>query len=177
MAVKRAPVQSVLLLAFAFANVVQAQSPAAMFNQYCVTCHNARLKTGNFVLDPAQLSDVAGHAETWEKVVRKLRSGAMPPAGLPRPDAATYNSSTSFLETALDRAKPNPGKLPLLHRLTRTEYRNSIRDLLAIDALPKEMDTSCSFRPTIPAAASTTSPNCSSSRQRSWNVISMPRGS
>ena len=69
----------------------------------------------------------------------------MPPAGVPRPDAATYNSTAAFLETELDRAaaaKPNPGKLPLLHRLSRTEYQNVIRDLLALDALPKEMDYS-----------------------------------
>ncbi|MCU1338963.1 MAG: hypothetical protein JWO19_4544 [Bryobacterales bacterium] len=132
------------------ATVVQPQNTppppqAAVFNRYCLTCHNARLKTGDFVLDPAYLSDIGGHAEVWEKVVRKLRSGAMPPAGAPRPDSATYESTASFLETALDKAAavtPNPGRLPLLHRLTRTEYQNSIRDLLAIDALPKEMDYS-----------------------------------
>ena len=83
--------------------------------------------------------------ELWEKVVRKLRSSSMPPAGAPRPDKATYDSVATFLETELDRAaaaKPNPGTLPLLHRLSRTEYQNAVRDLLAIDALPKEMDYS-----------------------------------
>ncbi len=120
-------------------------SPEATFTKYCVTCHNARLKTAGFVLDPADLKNIGGHAETWEIVVRKLRTEAMPPAGAPRPDRATYDSTAAFLETELDRAaaaKPNPGTLPLLHRLTRTEYQNAIRDLLAVDALPKEMDYS-----------------------------------
>jgi len=119
------------------------QTPAAVFTKYCVTCHNTRLKTAGLVIDPAALTNVSATAETWEKVVRKLRTNAMPPAGAPRPDQATYNAVATFLETELDRAsaaKPNPGKLPLLHRLSRTEYKNSIRDLLALDALPKEMD-------------------------------------
>ena len=120
-------------------------TPEATFTKYCVTCHNARLKTAGFVLDIADLKNVGGHAEIWEKVVRKLRTEAMPPAGAPRPDRATYDSTASFLEAQLDRAaaaRPNPGSLPLLHRLTRTEYQNAIRDLLAVDALPKEMDYS-----------------------------------
>lgn len=120
-------------------------SPEATFTKYCVTCHNARLKTAGFVLDVADLKNVGDHAETWEKVVRKLRTEAMPPAGAPRPDRATYDSTAAYLETELDRAaaaKPNPGSLPLLHRLSRTEYQNAIRDLLAVDALPKEMDYS-----------------------------------
>ncbi len=120
----------------------EPQAPAAVFTQYCVGCHNARLKVGDFVLDPANLSDIGGHAEMWEKVVRKLRTGAMPPSGAPRPNGATYDSTAAFLENALDRVKPNPGTLPLLHRLTRTEYANSIRDLLALDALPREIDYS-----------------------------------
>ena len=119
--------------------------PAAVFTQYCVNCHNARAKTGGLVLDPAGLSDVSANAEVWEKVISKLRTRAMPPAGMPKPDAAVYDSTALFLEEALDRAsaeRPNPGRLPLLHRLTRTEYQNSIRDLLGIEALPKEMDFS-----------------------------------
>jgi len=132
------------------ATVVQSQTPppppqAAVFTQYCLGCHNSRLKIGDFVLDLANLNDISGHAEVWEKVVRKLRSGAMPPSGSPRPNSATYEATASFLENALDRAataKPKPGALPLLHRLTRTEYQNSIRDLLALDALPREIDYS-----------------------------------
>jgi hypothetical protein len=86
---------------------------------------------------------VGAHAEQWEKVVKKLWTRAMPPAGLPRPDEGTYNSTSAWLETELDRASAEHlelGKLPLLHRLTRTEYENAIRDLLALEALPQEMD-------------------------------------
>src|SRR5579864_6716215 len=122
-----------------------AQAPAQVFTKYCVTCHNAKLKTAGLIIDPSELTHIGAQAELWEKVVGKLRSNAMPPSGAPRPDQATYDSVASFLETELDRAsaaKPNPGNLPLLHRLSRTEYQNSIRDLLAVDALPKEMDYS-----------------------------------
>jgi hypothetical protein len=115
-----------------------------------VTCHNAKLKTAGLVLDPSELTHVASNAEVWEKVVRKLRTHAMPPLGLPKPDEATYDSTAVFLETELDHAaaaKPNPGRLPLLHRLSRTEYQNAIRDLLALDALPKEMDYSLLLPP------------------------------
>ena len=139
-------------LLVAFASVLacsqglSAQSPsAALLNRYCVTCHNDKLKTAGLVLNPANLDHVAGAAETWEKVVRKLRAGAMPPAGAPKPDAAAANTLRSYLETELDRAAadhPRPGKLPLLHRLSRTEYANAIRDLLDIQALPKELDFS-----------------------------------
>jgi mono/diheme cytochrome c family protein len=114
-------------------------------NKYCVTCHNDRLKTGGLTLADADVTHPATHAETWEKVVRKLRTGAMPPAGAPRPDSATYASLASYLESELDRealAHPHPGKLSLVHRLSRTEYQNAIRDLLALDALPKEIDYS-----------------------------------
>ena len=120
-------------------------APAAVFAQYCVTCHNPRLKTAGLVIDPAEVSQVGANPELWEKVVRKLRSGTMPPTGAPRPDQATYDGVATFLETDLDRAaaaKPDPGVLPLLHRLSRTEYENAIRDLLALEHLPKEMDYS-----------------------------------
>ena len=85
----------------------------------------------------------ATSADTWEKVVRKLRTGAMPPAGRPRPDQAGSDSLASWVEGALDRAaaaEPNPGRVPAVHRLSRTEYRNAVRDLLALEELPKELD-------------------------------------
>jgi hypothetical protein len=110
--------------------------------QYCVTCHNERLKTAGFVIDSATLSDIGAHAEQWEKVVKKLRTQSMPPAGAPRPDAATYEAVARVLESSLDHAaeeRPQLGRLPLAHRLTRTEYGNAVRDLLAIEALPKEL--------------------------------------
>lgn len=120
----------------------QAASAAA-FKQYCLGCHSARLKTGGVVIDPDSLGNVGPNAETWEKVVRQLRAESMPPPNSPRPDHALYTKMASFLETKLDAsatAKPNVGDLPQLHRLTRTEYKNAIRDLLALDNLPQEMD-------------------------------------
>ncbi len=123
----------------------QANPAASVLTQYCTTCHNSRLKTAGLVLDPGASASPAANAETWEKVIQKLRSRDMPPAGMPRPDSATYDAAASWLETELDRsaaAHPQPGRLPLLHRLSRTEYQNAIRDLLALDALPKEMDFS-----------------------------------
>jgi mono/diheme cytochrome c family protein len=107
----------------------------AILDKYCVTCHNERLKTGGLLLDKADLAHVPAAAETWEKVILKLRAGMMPPQGRPRPDARTSASLVTFLETTLDRAasvKPNPGQA-LLRRLNRSEYTNAIRDLLALD--------------------------------------------
>ena len=111
------------------------QQYRAVVDKYCVSCHNGRLKTAGLELDSLSLADVSARGDVWEKVVRKLRSGAMPPAGRPRPDAATYDGLAASLETALDRAEaalPHPGG-PLLHRLNRAEYANAVRDLLALD--------------------------------------------
>ena len=118
-------------------------SPRAVLNRYCVSCHNEKLKTAGLVLDTIDAGNVGTTAETWEKVVRKLRSRAMPPAGSLRPDETTYDAVASQLERDLDRlasARPNPGKLPAFRRLTRTEYRHAIRDLLALEDLPKAVD-------------------------------------
>ena len=104
-------------------------------SQYCITCHSDRLKTGGLSLESSLTGSVAEHAEIFEKVLQKLRSGAMPPAGRPRPPRAVVEALSSSLETALDaaeRAHPDPGG-PLLHRLNRAEYANAIRDLLALD--------------------------------------------
>ena len=104
-------------------------------DQYCITCHNQKLKTGGLELDKLSLQKVGPDAETWEKVVRKLRAGMMPPAGAKRPDRATLDALASSVETALDRGAaehPNPGRTPL-HRMNRAEYANAIRDLLAVD--------------------------------------------
>jgi mono/diheme cytochrome c family protein len=121
---------------------VDTTATAATLNQYCVTCHNPRLKTGGFVIEPTSVQDIGSTAEAWEKVVRKLRTGTMPPPGVPRPDAAGYEALAASLEGQLDRAAashPQLGRLPLVHRLTRTEYQNAIRDLLGLDALPREI--------------------------------------
>ncbi|MCU1340063.1 MAG: hypothetical protein JWO19_5644, partial [Bryobacterales bacterium] len=106
-----------------------------LLDQYCVTCHNQRLKTAGLTLDTMDLSKVPADAETWEKVVRKLRTGAMPPPGMPRPDAVASQKFASWMETKLDsaaQARPYAGR-PLLHRMNRTEYANAIRDLLALE--------------------------------------------
>ncbi len=111
-----------------------ASVPRAVLDQYCVTCHNARLRTAGLELDSVALEDVAAGAEVWEQVVRKLRTGAMPPPGRPRPDQTTRAELVSWLETALDRAAaahPNPGR-PAIHRLNRSEYVNAIDDLLGL---------------------------------------------
>ncbi len=107
----------------------------ALAGQYCVTCHSERLKTGNLVLEKLDPTHAAQNVETWEKVIRKVRAGMMPPAGAPRPDRATLDAFAASLETQLDRASaahPNPGATAL-HRLNRNEYGNAIRDLLALD--------------------------------------------
>ena len=113
-------------------------SPRAVFDRYCVTCHNDRLQTGGLTLDRTRVDadDPSRHPEVWERVIGKLRTGAMPPTGRPRPDAATYDTVASHLEAAIDRAaaaNPDPGRTSTVHRLNRTEYRNAIRDLLALD--------------------------------------------
>jgi hypothetical protein len=113
-----------------------AVSPDAAFvKQYCVSCHNARVTSGGLALDALDLASVDRHADVWEKVVRKLRTGMMPPEGAPKPATAMRESFTVSLESALDRAAAqqlDPGA-PGLHRLNRTEYANAIRDLLALD--------------------------------------------
>src|SRR5687768_3623072 len=124
------------------AQAAPAAASAAVLKQYCATCHNERLKSGGFVIDPAAVTNVSAAADRWEKVVRKLRTQSMPPPGAPRPDAAGYDRVATFLESELDRAeaaRPHLGKLPLTHRLSRTEYRNAVRDLLALDSLPREV--------------------------------------
>src|ERR1700733_1831946 len=123
--------------AMAVAAIAQqpANDPQALLNQYCVTCHNAKLKTGGLALDKLDLQHADANAETWEKVARKLRAGMMPPAGAPRPDRRTLDGLAGAVEEALDRAaaaNPNPGRTPL-HRMNRGEYANAIRDLLGVD--------------------------------------------
>ena len=111
-----------------------APSPE-LLTQYCVTCHNPRAKAGGLVLDAADLSRIDAHADVWEKVVRKLRTGMMPPSGAPRPPRAALDTFVSSLETQIDRvaaARPYAGA-PALHRLNRAEYGNAVRDLLALE--------------------------------------------
>ncbi len=107
----------------------------AVVTKYCVTCHNDRAKTGGLSLEKTDIAAPVAAADTWERVVRKVRVGMMPPQGSPQPDAEARTALVSYLTTTLDReaaAHPNPGR-PLVHRLNRAEYSNAIRDLLALD--------------------------------------------
>jgi mono/diheme cytochrome c family protein len=127
-------------------NESMAAAQRTVLDRYCVTCHNQRSKIPGatpLLLDTIDLADVGARSEIWEKVVRKLRTGAMPPAGALRPEPAVSDRLASWLESRLDRAaaaSPNPGHAPAVRRLTRTEYRNAVRDLLALEDLPKELD-------------------------------------
>jgi hypothetical protein len=113
-------------------------SPAAeraLLDQYCVTCHNDKIRTANFSLQKLDLNMVGDHPEVWEKVVRKLRAGVMPPPGVRRPPLAEYEGLRDWLEMEIDRkaaGRANPGSV-VLHRLNRTEYGNAIRDLLDLE--------------------------------------------
>jgi mono/diheme cytochrome c family protein len=107
----------------------------ALVDQYCATCHNARVKSGGLALDGLDLSRLPEHADVWEKVVRKVRAGVMPPQGVRRPDPAALHTFVTSIEDRLDRdaaAHPDPGR-PMIHRMNRAEYKNAIRDLLALD--------------------------------------------
>lgn len=108
-----------------------------LVDKYCVTCHNQRVKTAGLMLDKMDLERLPERAEVWEKVIRKVRGGMMPPQGMPRPDQATLDNFATWVETTIDRAAAanvNPGSVGL-HRLNRTEYRNAIRDLVDLDAV------------------------------------------
>jgi hypothetical protein len=108
----------------------------AVVTRYCAGCHNAKAKAAGLALDSLDIHKAADKSDVWEKVVRKLRTRTMPPAGLPRPDEQTYKAVLTGLESSLDAAaaaKPDPGRTDTFRRLNRTEYRNAIRDLLAID--------------------------------------------
>jgi len=108
----------------------------AILKQYCVSCHSPQVKSGGLVLTVQDLANPGAHAAIYEKVVRKLRAGVMPPAGMPRPPKPAYDGFALWLETELDSAAvshPNAGRTEALHRLNRAEYQNAIRDLLAVD--------------------------------------------
>ena len=121
-----------------------ASTPRALLDRYCVACHNDRARQAGLTLqsiDTGRVGHVAEEVEAWEKVVRKLRGRAMPPPGRPRPEAEAYDAAAHVLETALDSAAavdPNPGRPPI-HRLNRVEYRNAIRDLLALEIDEREL--------------------------------------
>ena len=108
----------------------------AVLDQYCIRCHNQRLRTAGLELDRLDVTRPDANPEVWERVIAKLRAGSMPPPRLPRPEPATYRSVAAWLEGELDRAwaaDPNPGRINAVHRLNRTEYHNAIRDLFALE--------------------------------------------
>jgi hypothetical protein len=107
----------------------------ATLDQYCVACHGGPTPTAGLNLQTLDVGSLENNGIVWEKLLRKLRNREMPPAGMPRPDAATYDALVSYIDTGRDRvaeAHPNPGR-PTLHRLNRVEYANTIRDLLAVE--------------------------------------------
>jgi mono/diheme cytochrome c family protein len=110
----------------------------ATVQKYCATCHNGRTKAGGLALDSMDFENIPAGAAVWEKSLKKMRVGMMPPPSAPQPDAASRASLISWLTTTLDgaaAARPNPGR-PVLHRLNRAEYANAVRDLLALDVDP-----------------------------------------
>ncbi|MFN7921560.1 MAG: DUF1592 domain-containing protein [Bryobacteraceae bacterium] len=135
-------VLAALVVSLALAAHAAQQQPASTASQqrfvenYCTKCHNERAKSGGLVLAPSDAAKVSAQPELWEKVARKLRTGVMPPPGVPQPSAADRRAMLTSIETSLDAvaaAKLNPGRTETLRRLNRTEYQNAIRDLLALD--------------------------------------------
>ena len=127
-------VLAVWFAGFVLSGTLRAQN-AELAGRYCVTCHNDKARVGGLSLQAVDFNNIPAGAETWEKVIRKLRAGSMPPQGAPRPDKAALDGFASYLETSLDRAaqaKPNPGEATM-HRLNRAEYANAIRDLLGLE--------------------------------------------
>src|SRR5205809_2872891 len=110
--------------------------PRRLLDRYCVTCHNERLKTADLRLDRIDVANPGADAEVWEKVVRKVRTGTMPPSNMPQLSQDDRRALLMWLETSLDAASaatPNPGRTDTLRRLNRTEYQNAVRDLLSLD--------------------------------------------
>jgi mono/diheme cytochrome c family protein len=114
----------------------QKSAGRELLGQYCYSCHSEKLKAGGLALERLDPDHIGANAAVWEKVVRKLHSGMMPPPGLPQPPKAGRNSLVTALEGSLDKASaeaPNPGRVETFHRLNRTEYQNAVRDLLDLD--------------------------------------------
>ncbi|RPI53649.1 MAG: DUF1592 domain-containing protein [Acidobacteria bacterium] len=130
-----APTAQVATARQATSSVPIVTANQAVVQKYCAGCHNEKVKSGGLSLTSLDLTQVPKDLEAWEHVIRKVRTGAMPPVGRPRPDKATAGNLVTYLETELDKsaaANPNPGRISL-QRLNRAEYRNAIRDLLAVE--------------------------------------------
>jgi hypothetical protein len=132
-----------LLVGTAFAQQPGTPQETATLQRYCLGCHNSRLKSGGFALEGIT---PATHPAAFEKIIRKLRARQMPPAGLPRPKEEVYQALVHSFESTMDAMaarNPNPGRTETFRRLTRYEYRNAVRDLLAVEVdvsslLPKD---------------------------------------
>jgi mono/diheme cytochrome c family protein len=113
-----------------------ASDPKRLLDRYCVTCHNERLKTADLRLDQIDVANLGAKPDVWEKVLRKVHTGTMPPPNMPQLSKEDRRALLTYLETSLDAASaaaPNPGRTETLRRLNRTEYQNAVRDLLALD--------------------------------------------
>jgi hypothetical protein len=113
-------------------------SQRVLIDKYCISCHNQRSRTAGLMLDKMDLDRVPQDAEVWEKAIRKLRGGMMPPQGMPRPGQEAIESLATWLEDSIDgstKGNRNPGSIAV-HRLNRTEYGNAIRELLGLEINP-----------------------------------------
>ena len=142
-----------LLLSLAFApsrwRAQGAQSPAdfdrsvqPFLARTCYQCHNAELKSGGLNLEALRTSSsITQSREIWERILRKLRAGEMPPKSLPRPNPEELKTVVSWIEGEFQRAerlvRPDPGRVTL-RRLNRAEYNNTVRDLLGVDLRPAD---------------------------------------
>lgn len=147
-----AAIGSVIVLGSGRAPAAEARSPAqsaggaietpaelsGVLDRYCIGCHSQTTPTGGLVLQGIDATRVEENRESWEKVVRRLRTGMMPPAGMPRPDRGVYTSAIAWLEGELDRQAMPYLPAPGLHRLNRTEYANAVRDLLGLEIDPAQ---------------------------------------
>ena len=114
----------------------------ATLQQFCIACHNDSLQSGDLSFQKIDLTQVSGHGAVPERLLAQLRSGRMPPVGMPRPDHDTYTSLITWLETEIDKlaaANPNPGRTDTFHRLNRSEYANAVRDLLSLEVNVEEL--------------------------------------
>ena len=133
---RQAAISGFVLAGFAQSSPAPPGETRAVLTQYCVACHNDRVKTAGVSVTPASAKTPVENPELWEKIVLKLRHRHMPPVGMRRPDERTYESVVGSLAKTLDEAAashPNPGRTATFRRLNQFEYRNAIRDLLAID--------------------------------------------
>src|SRR5688572_28696340 len=132
-----APAAPAAARAAAPAQGAAAPVDAAFLKQYCITCHNERTKAnaGGLAIDSLDPTRIGAHAEEWEKIVRKMKTGMMPPSGMLRPSREALDAFAATIETKLDAAADPKASLetPALHRLNRAEYANAIRDLLDLD--------------------------------------------